>query len=286
MPAARPRRHGWESWTWDESLFEGAAPYYVRGRLPYAPGLAAALAEAVPFDPSARLLDVGCGPGVIALDVAHLFAEVVGLDPDAGMLSEAARLAAGQRVHNATWVKMRAEELPASLGHFRAITFGASFHWMDRPRVASPVRSMLDDGGAVIQVHSPARGNPPDSEDGLPFPAPPSAAIARLRAIYLGRGTRAGQGIRNSSPDGEDAVFRAAGFRPGVRVSVPDGRIIERNMDDMVAYVFSLSSSAPHLFGDRINEFEGELRELLVKASPAGRFAVRLPPTYLTFWRV
>jgi SAM-dependent methyltransferase len=286
MPAAKPRRHGWETWTWDESLFEGAAPHYVRGRLPYAPGLAAALAEAVELDATARLLDVGCGPGVIALDLAHRFAEVVGLDPDAGMLREAERLASERGVHNATWVKMRAEELPAGLGQFRVITFGASFHWMDRPRVAAIVRQMLDASGAVVQVDSPARGNPPDTEDGLPFPAPPNAAIAGLRAIYLGRGTRAGQGIRNSSPDGEDAVFQAAGFRPGVRVSVPDGRVIERTADDMVAYVFSLSSSAPHLFGTRIADFERELREILLKASPYGRFAVRLPPTYLTFWRL
>ena len=35
---------GWETWTWDESLFAGTAGYYEQGRLPYAPGLADALA--------------------------------------------------------------------------------------------------------------------------------------------------------------------------------------------------------------------------------------------------
>jgi hypothetical protein len=66
-----------------------------------------------------------------------------------------------------------------------------------------------------------------------------------------GDGRRAGQGIRNTSPSGEDEVFRQAGFLPAQTVTVPDQRIVERTADDIVAGVFSTSSSAPHLFGDR-----------------------------------
>ncbi len=39
-----PAPGGWETWSWDESLFAGAAGYYEQGRLPYAPGLADAFA--------------------------------------------------------------------------------------------------------------------------------------------------------------------------------------------------------------------------------------------------
>src|SRR5262245_12689215 len=134
----------WETWEWDETLFEGCAPYYDRGRPPYAPGLADALRDALGLDGRGRLLDVGCGPGKVALLVAHLFEEVVGLDPDRGMLAEAARLAAARGVTNARWVLERAESLPAGLGAFRVATFAASFHWMDRPKVALAVRSMLE----------------------------------------------------------------------------------------------------------------------------------------------
>ena len=34
-----------EGWEWDPSLFEGSAPYYVQGRLPYPPDLADAFAR-------------------------------------------------------------------------------------------------------------------------------------------------------------------------------------------------------------------------------------------------
>jgi hypothetical protein len=35
---------------------------------------------------------------------------------------------------------------------------------------------------------------------------------------------------------------------------------------------FSMSSSAPHLFGDRVEDFAGEVRELLTSRSPDGVF--------------
>lgn len=143
-----PVRHRWEDWTWDETVFEGTAAYYRRGRKPYAPALAHALAEHLPLDGHGRLLDVGCGPGTVALNFALLFEGVVGLDPDPAMLEEAERAASEQHVTKATWVHMRAEDLPGSLDTFRVITFGQSFHWMDRSRVAGAVRSMLDPGGA------------------------------------------------------------------------------------------------------------------------------------------
>src|SRR3954447_11747159 len=122
---------GWQDWKWDETLFAGAAPYYARGRLPYAEGLADVLRATLDLDGHGRLLDVGCGPGVVTLRLAHLFDEVVGLDADADMLTEAERLADRAGVTNARWVCMRAEELPATLGRFRVVTFAASFHWLD-----------------------------------------------------------------------------------------------------------------------------------------------------------
>lgn len=133
-----------EGWEWDDTLFLGSAPYYRRGRLPYAPGLAELLAEVLKLDGRGRLLDVGCGPGVLALGLAHLFGEVVGLDPDGGMIAEAGQLADEAGVARKTrWVRARAEELPAGLGTFTVATFGQSFHWMDRDLVAATVRDML-----------------------------------------------------------------------------------------------------------------------------------------------
>jgi SAM-dependent methyltransferase len=281
---------GWEIWSWDESLFAGAARYYEQGRLPYAPGLAEAFARSLALDGQGRLLDAGCGPGTVALRLAPLFEAVVGLDPDPEMLACASRAAAGRGVGNATWVRQRAEALPAGLGSFRAVTFAQSFHWMDRPRVASAVATMLDPGGAVVQVDAPGyRTGELAAETrrgSLPFPPPPDDALDQLRRQYLGSNRRAGQGIRNTSPDGEDGVFQQAGFLPAQTVTVPDRRAVERSIDDVVASVFSTSSTAPHLFGDRREDYERDLREILAQSSPAGRFSLRLPDNILRIWRL
>jgi SAM-dependent methyltransferase len=272
----------WFEWEWDETLFAGAAAHYDRGRLPNAPELADAFEKALGLDGRGRLLDVGCGPGTVTLPLADLFQEVVGLDADAGMIREAQRLASERGVMNARWVQGRAEDLSADLGPFDVVTFAASFHWMDRQLVAGIIRRMLEPDGAVVHVDNRHQDDLA-LDDALP--APPVERIAELRRAYLGEDRRAGQGIRNSSPGDEAAVFRAAGFAGPELVVVPDGRTIVRSADDLVAETFSLSSSAPHLFGDRLSQFEADLRRALAEASPDDAFAVRLPDNELKIWR-
>jgi SAM-dependent methyltransferase len=268
----RAERYPWQDWAWDESVFQGTSDHYRRGRKPYAPRLADELAAALDLDGRGRLLDVGCGPGSVTLLLARLFADVVGIDADPGMIDEARRAAGQAQVTNVSWHRLRAEELPAGLGDFRVVTFAQSFHWMDRPRVAAAVRDMLDPGGVVVQVDL-WHQLPPELQRPGPHPAVPEAAIDELRVRWLGSGRRAGQGRRNTSPDDEDAVFQAAGFAPEQLVRVPDERMLERDVDDVVAWVLSTSSTAPHLFGGRLDDFERELRALLIEVSPQGRFS-------------
>ena len=74
-----------------------------------------------------------------------------------------------------------------------------------------------------------------------------------------------------------------AGFAGPRRVTVA-GHIHERSEDDVVASVFSLSWAAPHLFGERLGEFETALRRLLRRASPDGKFAERAREIVLVIW--
>ncbi len=272
-------------WEWDDTLFLGTAPYYRRGRLPYAPGLADTLAEVLALDGRGRLIDVGCGPGTVALDVAHLFGEIVGVDPDGGMIAEATREAAARELSGRTrWVRARAEELPAGLGTFTVAVFGQSFHWMDRDLVAATVRDMLRPGGALVHISDVKTET--RTVEGLPHPAVPYPALDDLVGRYLGPVRRAGRGVLpQGTPGNEAAVFDRAGFTGPQRHVVPGGQALERTSDDVVAGVFSMSFSAPHLFGTRRDAFEADVRRLLREVSASDRFSERRPSTEISVWR-
>lgn len=122
--------------------------------------------------------------------------------------------------------------------------------------------------------------------DPLSWPRPPWDAIGELTARYLGPVRRAGRGfLPGGTGPGEDEVMRVAGFQPPDRFEVGGGDVVERSADQIVEAVFSLSSAAPHLFGERFSAFESELRELLRQESPDGRFTERTVPVELRIWR-
>jgi hypothetical protein len=147
-------------------------------------------------------------------------------------------------------------------------------HWMDRPLVAATVRGMLEPGGSCAHVHAITHRGV-DGETALPDPRPPHRAIDDLVRRHLGPVRRAGRGhLPRGTATGEADVYRAAGLTGPERIEVP-GRIVTRDTEDVVAAVFSLSSSTPHLFG----------AELLHRASPSGTFSEQTHDIAIDLWR-
>jgi SAM-dependent methyltransferase len=257
--------------SYDPTIYHGAAAHYRHGRPAYSPQLEAVLAEELGLNGTGRLLDGGCGPGILTVRFAHLFAEAVGLDPDSGMLAEGRRLAEERGITNIRWVQARAEDLPAAApGPFRLITFGQSFHWTDEARVAETVYDMLEPGGAMALIVHAVEGRPVP-----PSPGPPPIPHAEIKALvekYLGSTRRAGQGIAPvRSHRFEDVLVRTrfGAPRPIYAPGIPN---LLRSSESVLSGYFSMSSSAPHLFGDRVEDFADEVRQLLTLRSPQGIF--------------
>jgi SAM-dependent methyltransferase len=257
--------------SYDPTLFEGAAAHYRYGRPPYSPQLEAVLTEELELDGSGRLLDGGCGPGILTVRLAHLFEEAVGLDPDAAMLAEGRGVADERGIANIRWVQAVAEDLPeAAPGPYRVITFGQSFHWTDEARVAEALYDMLEPDGALALIVHTVEDRPAP-----PSPGPPPIPHAEIKALvekYLGSTRRAGQGVspvRNHRF--EDVLVRTRFGAPQsiVVAGIPD---LLRDSESVLSGYFSMSSSAPHLFGDRAEAFAGEVRELLASRSSEGVF--------------
>ncbi len=256
---------------YDPTLFEGAAVHYRYGRPPYSPQLEAVLTEELGLDASGRLLDGGCGPGILTVRLAHLFEEAVGLDPDAAMLAEGHRVAAERGISNIRWVQAVAEDLPdAAPGPYRLVTFGQSFHWTDEARVAEALYDMLEPGGALALIVHTVEGRPvPPS----PGPPPiPHEEIGALVETSLGPARRAGQGLAPVRNHRFEDVLVLTRFGAPRSIFVPGIPDLVRDSESVLSGYFSMSSSAPHLFGERAEDFAADVRELLASRSPEGVF--------------
>jgi SAM-dependent methyltransferase len=279
------------AWKWDETLYAGAARHYPAGRMAYPDSLARAIGSELALDGSGRLLDVGCGPGSLTLLLAPLFGSVTGIDGSIEMIAAARAGAVRAGVANADWQVRRAEDISPDLGSFRAVTFAQSFHWLNRPRVADRVRDVLEPGGACVIVYATTHAGI-DGTGPLPLPRPPRAEIDALIAVYLDSTRRAGRGTRPvSERPGDDTgssdedILARGGFRFAAEFTIALGPPRQRDEDEIVASVFSLSYAAPDLFGPRLAEFERDVRALLRRTAPDGRFCEQPRDIRVNVWR-
>ena len=256
---------------YDPTIYNGAAVHYRQGRPAYSPQLEAVVAGELGLNGSGRLLDGGCGPGILTVRFAYLFEEAVGLDPDAAMLAEGRRLGEELGIANIRWVQARAEDLPAAApGPYPLITFGQSFHWTDEARVAEVVYDMLEPGGALALIVHTVEGRPVP-----PSPGPPPIPHAEIKVLverYLGSAGRAGQGIAPVRTHRFEDVLVRTRFGAPRSIFAPGIPNLLRTSESVLSGYLSMSSSAPHLFGDRVANFADEVRELLMSRSPEGIF--------------
>jgi SAM-dependent methyltransferase len=256
---------------YDPTIYRGSARYYAIGRPPYSRELVLTLTDEVGLDGSGRLLDVGCGPGILTVELAPSFTEAIGLDPDADMLAEGARRATEAGLENVRWVEAVAEAIPTlDLGPCRLVTFGQSFQWTDQVAVAEAVYDLLEPGGALALVVNTVEGRP--EPEGPGFPPIPHDEIRAIVRRYLGPHRRAGQGLRSDTFERyADALVRTR-FGAPRSVFAPGRPDIVRDVDGVLAGYLSMSFAAPHLFGDRLGAFEADVRALLTERSPTGLF--------------
>jgi hypothetical protein len=136
----------------------------------------------------------------------------------------------------------------------------------------------------VVHVHATTHQGV-ESDVELLHPRPPRQAITELVSRYLGTRRRAGRGfLPEGTPGQEEAIYRGAGFGDPQRLEVP-GRVVTRTADEIVASVYSLSSSTPHLFESRLAAFDADLRQLLADVSPEATFSEQMAPIAVDIWR-
>ena len=243
----------------DASPFGGTAPYYDRFRAPYARAALDFIVERYNLRNDVRALDLGSGPGTIAIPISYTVAEVVAVDPDPDMIAEGQRLAAPRGRQNIQWLRSRAEDISLGAELFRVATIGQAFHWMDRDEMLRKLAVLIADGGGLALVNAGKR-RPQESWE---------LVADQIVAKFLGPRTRHPKS-NPQEPENEPALVRSKYFSNFTAHEFPS--TITRDINSIVGCVYSTSSSARPLFGDNAKTFEAELTKTLLSLNPAGVF--------------
>jgi SAM-dependent methyltransferase len=138
--------------TTDQILFPNRfinpSRYYTTGRPTYPQLLSRRVAALVGVSRNDAVLDLGTGPGFLAIDFAPLARSVTGVDPSDEMLQAARQNAERARV-KVNFVKGSSFELTPQLGRFKLVTIGRAFHWMDGDQTLATLDGLIEHGGAV-----------------------------------------------------------------------------------------------------------------------------------------
>ncbi|WP_311028650.1 class I SAM-dependent methyltransferase [Mesorhizobium koreense] len=242
-----------------EFPFADAAQYYDRFRAPYPKAALDFIVEAFALSEKVRALDLGCGPGTIAIPLSYDAREVVAVDPDANMVAEARRLAAAKNRQNIQWLQSRAEDIALGARSFRVATIGQAFHWMNRDDVLRKLAILIEDGGGLALVN-PGKRRPQESWEPIA-----NQTVAR----FLGPRTRHPQS-NPQEPANEPSLRRSQYFSEFTAHEFPS--TITRDINSIIRCVYSLSSSTKPYFGDNVEAFEAELSAALLTRNPAGVF--------------
>ncbi len=240
--------------------FRTAAPYYARYRLGYPQELIARVGALAGLVQGDAVMDLGCGPGLLAIPFAQAGMAVVAIDPEPEMLG-AGRLAAADAKVAVDFRQASSFDLPQGSGPFKLVAMGRSFHWMDRAATLRVLDRLTLSDGAVALF---ADDHPATVENAW-------------------RQTLSDVGRRYGS---DQAVHRAARRQSGYRAHVSYlfdsvfsqiervGVVIRRTIsaDEIVGRAYSLSVLSQEALGERAPAFESELRGELAKLSPGGRF--------------
>jgi SAM-dependent methyltransferase len=238
--------------------FASTVALYEKLRPPYPPLFFREVAARLPLAKTHALIDLGTGPGLLALGFAPYVGRVTGVDPEPGMIA-AAREAAARASQALTLIEGKAETLADDIGRFDVVTIGRALHWMDRDAVLARLDQLVAPDGAILVCASFS------ARDGRNF---------WLDDYNTTR--RAWSNARLLSEAGGERTNRDLGeFFRGTRFHVTEAITVETSHDvstgDLARRVLTFSSSSPQALGDKADAMLREVEGRLAPFSRDGR---------------
>jgi SAM-dependent methyltransferase len=229
--------------------FRSAAQHYLAGRPAYAPRLIQHVASFTGLAADHRLLDLGCGPGILAGAFAPLAGAVIAVDPEPEMLRIAeAEFGGTGRIR---FVRGSSFDLSPALGRFHLVTMGRSFQWMDRVDTLRRLDAMIEPGGAVVLFNSGHRDA--SGTEWIP-------AYRELVRRYA-EDDRSHVRRQSGSWVGHESILLGSAFGLLDEIAVIEQRTV--SVAQLVRRALSRSSTTPDRLGDAASRLAAEIEALL-----------------------
>src|SRR5258707_12348034 len=133
--------------------FATTVPLYEKLRPPYPVEFFRSVAQRLHLGKEHALIDLGTGPGLLALGFAPYVGRIVGVDPEPAMLAATKKAAAGAS-KAITLIESKAEALPSDVGKFDVVTIGRALHWMDRDALGPLFERLVAPDGTILVCSS------------------------------------------------------------------------------------------------------------------------------------
>jgi len=139
------------------------------------------------------VLDVGCGPGILACAFARVARHVTGIDITPAMLERARALQAERGLTNLTWRQGDVLPLPFAGGEFTIVTARFAFHhFLDPLAVLREMARVCVPGGRVVVVDSAPAPDKADAHNAVEKLRDPSHVRSMPREELRGLFAKAG----------------------------------------------------------------------------------------------
>ena len=207
------------------------------------------------------LIDLGTGPGLLALGFAPYVGRIVGVDPEPAMLA-AAKLAAERASQAFTLIAGKAEDLPEDIGSFDVVTIGRALHWMDREATLARLERLVAPAGVILVCASFSA-----TDGSNPW----------LDGYNTARRAWSKQSLWSEAGSGGRIHRDLAGFFRGTRFHTADVIRVETShqisMRDLARRVLTFSSSSPDVLGDKAEAMLRDVEQHLLPLSHDGHIA-------------
>lgn len=236
--------------------FAGTAEAYLRFRPPYPPAMLEDLLARAHLPAGPRLVDLGSGPGRVALALAPAFAVVDAVDLEPDMVEVGKREAARLGLGHVRWTVGRAEDFQAEASSIDMVTAGDAFHRLDQRPVLANAHRWLKPGGAFVTM-----GGQILFDSALPWQAAVSALAREATRAAFPQGWASGRADAVSGPDALTALIVSAGLTAPITETFAAPH--RWTFETVLGFLESTSVCSRRLLGEGYEPFKAALAQLL-----------------------